>query len=325
MAGGQGPRGLQPTGQFGLIGLQLCAAGHGAGGTQDDDRLGVGVGQFGIGCDCAVVKGDRAQECRHLEGAPCHDADQQALLCGQIRVRQQGQAVHFGFHDHATGVIGNLGHNLVLPVETVIQTAVGFMGPDSGPVGAKQAGFQTQAVAACAQSRREGISLRWGDGVLCGLQPVDAAEPPVQVGGDRMGQFFDLGTGVGKGGAGDGQCGKAGFDLRVDAVRTRSQTIWVARPDGDGAGDVFERALACGLEQGRQRAVEAGIDGVGYHDATGRGDAFEAGGDVDAFAVDIMFVAGDITDVNAHAQGKVPVGLQPVLYQHGGVDGGHGA
>src|SRR5262249_37776117 len=59
-----------------------------------------------------------------------------------------------------------------------------------------------------------------------------------------------------------------------------------------------------------QLAARLAHDVAGDADATGGGEAFQARGDVDVVAVDVVRLDDDVAHVDAHAVGQVPLGWQ---------------
>jgi hypothetical protein len=58
---------------------------------------------------------------------------------------------------------------------------------------------------------------------------------------------------------------------------------------------------------------------IGHADPARFGDAFKAGGNIDAVAEDIIIIKNDVTDMNADAE------FDPLILRHGGILLGHAA
>lgn len=65
------------------------------------------------------------------------------------------------------------------------------------------------------------------------------------------------------------------------------------------------------------------MDGIGNENAAFGGEGFKPCGDVDPVAIDVMGIAGDVADMDTHAQRDLRMTLQAVLYLHRGIHRRH--
>ncbi|MDE0725006.1 MAG: hypothetical protein OSB82_00815 [Alphaproteobacteria bacterium] len=73
-------------------------------------------------------------------------------------------------------------------------------------------------------------------------------------------------------------------------------------PDLNRTIDIFQLLKAGVFEAGLQGTVKAAVDGIGYRNRARRGESLKPGSHVHANAVRILFVNGNIPDINTHAQ-----------------------
>ena len=83
--------------------------------------------------------------------------------------------------------------------------------------------------------------------------------------------------------------------------------------DGHGLGDVLDLVLAQGLEGEVELAADVVVDRPRDQDAARLGELLQAGGDVDAVAVDVLAIDDHVAEIDADAE------LEPVLRREGGV------
>jgi hypothetical protein len=96
------------------------------------------------------------------------------------------------------------------------------------------------------------------------------------------------------------------------ARRPRSNAKDAHRP-----GDVLDLLLAQIIEGEVELVADMVVHRPRHADPAGLGQGFEAGGDVDAVAVDVVVVADDVAEIDADAEFDAPLG------RHIGVALGH--
>ncbi len=165
-----------------------------------------------------------------------------------------------------------------------------------------QSGLKPLPFTLCAKRGAQVTARRTVIAVDPGLQPFDAAEIGAQARRERIGCVLDFSAGIAVAGGADVKQGQGGRRVLQHGAGLSCVSVLVAHPCGDGPSDVVKGLRTRSLRRGRECVIKAGVNRIRDHDTAFGCEVFQPRGDVDAVAIEILFVAYDTAVMDTDAQ-----------------------